>query len=670
MSLNKILIANRGEIACRIIKTAKRLGIKTVAIYSDFDKDSLHTQMADEAYHIGGSATKDSYLCMDKILQVAKTSGADAVHPGYGFLSENAQFARDCAKANIIFIGPPVAAIEAMGSKSAAKEIMQKAGVPLVQGYHGDNQTPEFLKQKAVEIGFPVLLKASAGGGGKGMRIVENEANFLEQLSSCQREALSSFGDDNILIEKYLTKPRHVEIQVFADKHEHQVHLFERDCSIQRRHQKVIEEAPAPNIPDAVRNKLGAVAIQAAKAIGYEGAGTVEFLYDIDNRFYFMEMNTRLQVEHPVTEMITGVDLVEWQILVAAGEPLPLQQHEIQANGHAFEVRIYAEDPSHDFLPAIGKIQHLQFPRVNDHVRIDSGIVEGDTIGIFYDPMIAKLIVWDQNRTRALSRLNRALEDCKIAGLTTNIDFLKAIAGNASFKATALDTGFIERESTRLFQAPVSAEPQTIILASLFLMLKRSSTHQKQIINHDANSPWSMNNGWRLNKKNYHPLVFVEERGDEHLQHEVMVHFCHQGFDMEYAQQSFHVEGHLDAHDQLNFNINGYQSHVHAVQIAYQLTLFSATQKFIFNLPILDNEQDAHDESKLTAPMPGAIIKVFAKAGDKVNAGDALLIMEAMKMEHTITAPFAGTVVEVFFSQGEQVAEGIELIELEADIEK
>ncbi len=661
---DKILIANRGEIACRIIKTAKKMGIRTVAVYSEADAKALHVNQADEAYLLGGAAAKDSYLKAEKILEIAKLSGAQAIHPGYGFLSENAEFAKNCKDSDVIFIGPPVPAIVAMGSKSAAKEIMQKANVPLVEGYHGDNQDPKFLQQQAIKIGFPVLLKATAGGGGKGMRIVNNEDEFIELLGSCQREALSSFGDDKVLVEKYLTKPRHVEIQVFADKHDNQVHLFERDCSVQRRHQKVIEEAPAPSIPDSVRKNLGQVAIQAAKAIGYEGAGTVEFLYDSDDSFYFMEMNTRLQVEHPVTEMITGQDLVEWQLLVAAGEELPCKQEHLTVNGHAFEVRIYAEDPTQDFLPATGKIKHLRFPENSPHIRVDSGIVENDEISIHYDPMIAKLIVWDKNRNNALARLRGAISACQIAGLTTNLSFLLSIATNESFINKDLDTSFIEREKETLFPVPEQANEKILAIASLFLMLKRDQEQQtSRLLTGDPYSPWNQTNGWRLNKDNYHAIQFTETILGEAHTHDILVHFRNQGFEIDVNQSTMLIDGEFSEDGTLFSVINGLRSMANIAQIGEELTIFVQGKTHILKLPSLINDnQDKQDKNKLTAPMPGSIISILVKAGEMVKCGDPLLIMEAMKMEHTITAPADGKVETIFFSKGEQVEESAQLV--------
>ena len=420
----KVLIANRGEIACRVIATCRRLGIPTVAIYSDADAHSRHVRLADEAVHVGPAAARESYLAIDKVMDAARSAGAQAIHPGYGFLSENADFAESCRNAGLVFIGPPAEAIRAMGSKAAAKVLMRHAGVPLTPGYDGTNQAPAFLEQKAHEIGYPIMIKANAGGGGKGMRRVEDAGQFQAALASCRREASAAFGDDSVLLEKYLMRPRHVEVQVFADAHGNVISLFERDCSVQRRHQKVIEEAPPPGITPEQRVALGRAGCDAARAVGYQNAGTVEFLLDRDGHISFMEMNTRLQVEHPVTEMITGLDLVEWQLRIAAGEPLPLSQDQLQLQGHAIEARIYAEDPDHDFLPSTGKLVHLHMPQVSSNVRVDSGVEEGDTITSNYDPMIAKLIVWDQSREQALQRLSNALADVRIVGVANNVAFL------------------------------------------------------------------------------------------------------------------------------------------------------------------------------------------------------------------------------------------------------
>ena len=505
---NKILIANRGEIACRIIKTAKQMGVLTVAVYSDADKDSLHVHMADEAVYIGPSPSRESYLLGDKVIAAAKQTGAQAIHPGYGFLSENADFCRNCAAENITFIGPPVAAIEAMGSKSAAKNIMEKAEVPLVPGYHGEDQSRDIIKKAADDMGYPVLLKATAGGGGKGMRQVWSEAEFDEGLEAAKRESMSSFGDDTMLVEKYLTQPRHVEIQVFCDNHENAVYLFERDCSVQRRHQKVIEEAPAFSMSEELRTQMGESAIKSAQAIGYQGAGTVEFLLDIDGSFYFMEMNTRLQVEHPVTEMISGQDLVEWQLRVAAGEILPKTQDQLVLNGHAFEARIYAEDADNDFLPATGKLTLLKTPIESENVRIDTGVRQGDEVSVYYDPMIAKLIVWDENREKALQRLAKALSEYRINGVTTNIDFLYNLATSKPFVEADIDTGFIEKNNDLIFHNNEKPLANELPIAALFLVLsKENKAKQQAQKSNDPNSPWYITDAWRSNEANLHTLV-------------------------------------------------------------------------------------------------------------------------------------------------------------------
>jgi 3-methylcrotonyl-CoA carboxylase alpha subunit len=512
---DKILIANRGEIACRVIRTARKMGIRTVAVYSDADRDAMHVAMADEAVHIGASPSRESYLLGEKVLQAAIQSGAQAIHPGYGFLSENAPFCKACAKNNIVFIGPPVPAIEAMGSKSAAKQIMEKAGVPLVPGYHGDDQSRDTLKQAADDMDYPVLLKAVAGGGGKGMRQVWSENEFDEALAAAKREAMNGFGNDDMLVEKYLTQPRHVEIQLFCDQHGNAVYLFERDCSVQRRHQKVIEEAPAPGMTVELRDAMGQSAIRAAQAINYEGAGTVEFLLDTDGSFYFMEMNTRLQVEHPVTEMITGQDLVEWQLRVAAGEKLPLAQDQLVLSGHAFEARVYAEDPGNDFLPVTGQLAFLQAPEESRHVRVDTGVRQGDEVSVFYDPMIAKLIVWDENRDKALARLTRALKEYRISGMTTNLDFLYNLANSAPFREADLNTGFIENHHADIFHDSDEDIETDLPLAALYLVLEQETRARARAANScDASSPWNATNAWRLNEPHIHnwPRVILRAR--------------------------------------------------------------------------------------------------------------------------------------------------------------
>ena len=662
---SKILIANRGEIACRVIKTAHQLGIRCVAVYSEADANARHVQMADEAFLLGPAASKDSYLRADKILQIAKQSGAQAVHPGYGFLSENEGFAEACAQAGIVFIGPPVPAIAAMGSKSAAKEIMSKAGVPLVPGYHGDNQEESFLAQEANRIGYPLLLKAAYGGGGKGMKVVWQASEFLEQLHSAKREALNGFGNDKILMERYLTKPRHVEIQVFADNFGNAVYLHERDCSIQRRHQKVIEEAPAPNFSADQRKAMGEAAVTAAKAIGYAGAGTVEFLFDEDGSFYFMEMNTRLQVEHPVTEMITGQDLVKWQLLVASNQPLPLTQAEIPLDGHAIEVRVYAEDPENNFLPATGKLTYLRQPDENRHVRVNTGVVEYDEVSPFYDPMIAKLIVWDENRDRAIARMRRALDDYRIAGVKTNLAFLSSLVTHSAFAAAELDTHFIEHHQADLF-APEQSEPQqALLLAALYLLLLQQPKTT-------GNSPWSCGYGWRLNEAAQ--VRFSLQHAD--LVQQVQIRSTATGHQLCVGDYCIEATAELDA-DVLTATLSGAQGSHHQFQVRvsqYQqnpqqktVSVFIRHQRFDF-IYQTQVEVAAADESagSLKAPMNGTVVAVMASTGQRVQAGDTLLVMEAMKMEYAIKAPTDGVVNAVFYQAGDLVKDGAELVDFSA----
>jgi len=662
-NIRKILIANRGEIACRIIKTAQRMGIQCVAVYSDADKNAQHVKLADEAWYIGSSAPKESYLKAAVILQVAKDSGANAVHPGYGFLSENADFAAQCAANNIIFVGPPEKAIVAMGSKSEAKNIMTKAKVPLVHGYHGDNQTESLLHSEADKIGYPLLIKATAGGGGKGMRVVEQSEDFIELLVSCKREAISSFGDDKVLIEKYLTKPRHVEIQVFADNFGDAVHLFERDCSVQRRHQKVIEEAPAPGLSEDTRQAMGQVAINAAKAIDYRGAGTVEFLYDEDGSFYFMEMNTRLQVEHPVTEKITGLDLVEWQIIVANGQPLPLKQNELSINGHAFEARIYAEDPNNDFLPTTGKISFMGLPQLSKNVRVDSGIISGDTVSVYYDPMIAKLIVWDRDRASALARLRGALSELHVAGLTTNIEFLHCLASNDSFNSADLDTHFLEKHADELFLDKQIIGHELLVAAALHVMLKQSELRITSAM--DNYSPWNETSGWRLNEDNYHNVDLIHNNQN----YNVTAHFREQAdensFLFEVDNNEYPATGYLED-NKLHINLDGHQSVISLSCVGNKLVLFKNAVSWEIEIKdnsLVDLEQDA--QANLTAPMPGTVIDVLVQAGEAVEEGQALIVMEAMKMEHTIKAHKAMTVSEVLYQVGDLVDDGAQLITFE-----
>ncbi|MFT7014306.1 MAG: 3-methylcrotonyl-CoA carboxylase alpha subunit [Pseudohongiellaceae bacterium] len=666
----KILIANRGEIACRVIKTARQMGIRTVAVYSDADRNALHVGMADEAVHIGASAARDSYLDIDKVIAAAKQTGAQAIHPGYGFLSENAAFCRRCAAENIVFIGPPTPAIEAMGSKSAAKQIMEKAGVPLVPGYHGDDQNPEIIRKAANDMGYPVLLKATAGGGGKGMRQVWSAEEFDSALDAAKREAMNGFGDDTMLVEKYLTQPRHIEIQVFCDTHGNAVYLFERDCSIQRRHQKVIEEAPAPGMSETLRAEMGEAAVRAAQAINYVGAGTVEFLLDADGSFYFMEMNTRLQVEHPVTEMITGLDLVEWQLRVAAGDVLPLKQNELSINGHAIEVRIYAEDPSNEFLPQTGTIRFLETPAESDHIRIDTGVTEGDEVSVFYDPMIAKLIVWDSDRQHALRRLGGALKEYRLNGVTTNTDFLYTLCQHPDFAKADFDTGFIGKHEEQLLNPGTAELGNNIALAALYLVLK-----QQQVIAHrahtssDAESPWNNAHSWRLNQAAQHHFELQIDEG--------IVSVCvtalsaatnsePSNFIISAGDKEYTVCGKL--HERvLQANIDGHRQRASFAEYDGHFSMYTAERAVQFNIkrPDLGDSNGDTSDKQLSAPMNGTIVSHLVAAGSTVSKGEALLIMEAMKMEHTIRAPADGIVKAFYYHAGELVSGGAELIEFE-----
>ena len=658
----KILIANRGEIACRVAQTCRRLGVRTVAVYSEADAGARHVELCDEAWLLGPAPARESYLRADLILDIARKSGAQAVHPGYGFLSENAEFAEACEKAGVAFIGPPADAIRAMGSKSAAKAIMDKANVPLVPGYHGDNQEPAFLAERAEEIGYPVLIKASAGGGGKGMRTVEAPSDFESALASAKREAASSFGDEHVLIEKYVLEPRHIEMQVFADRDGDAVHLFERDCSVQRRHQKVLEEAPAPGMTPERRREMGEAAVAAARAIGYVGAGTVEFIADRDGRFYFMEMNTRLQVEHPVTEMITGLDLVEWQLRVAGGEPLPHIQEQITKSGHAFEARIYAEDPDRDFLPATGRIVYLSTPAETPHVRIDTGVRQDDEVSIHYDPMIAKLVVWDRDRAEALRRLRHALAEFRVVGPTTNLPFLAAVAAHPAFEAGEVTTHFIAEHHDDLFPERSPAGDPVLAIAALDELTRIDNAgRHRAAASIDGHSPWHATDGWRLNEDNHHTLVFR----DGEREHRVTAHYRDDHYELELPGSRIRAAAETQG-DGLRVDLDGLRLSASVIRRGALLTVLTPDGSHQLELhdPLAAGMEDEVADGSLTAPMPGQVTGVLVKAGDHVAAGDPLIVLEAMKMEYTITAPQAATVDAVNYAVGDQVEEGTELLAL------
>ena len=675
---SKILIANRGEIACRVAATARRMGIKTVAVYSDADAGAAHVAACDEAVRLGPPAARESYLLGEKIIAAALATGAQAIHPGYGFLSENADFAAACEAAGLIFIGPPASAIRAMGSKSAAKSLMDKAGVPLVPGYHGDDQEPALLQREADRIGYPVLLKASAGGGGKGMRVVDRNGDFIAALASCKREAANSFGDDKVLVERYLQRPRHIEIQVFADTQGDCVFLFERDCSVQRRHQKVLEEAPAPGMSQARRAAMGAAAVAAARAVGYVGAGTVEFIAEEprageEGAFFFMEMNTRLQVEHPVTEMITGQDLVEWQLRVASGEPLPLGQSQLAISGHAIEARIYAENPEKGFLPSIGTLQHLHTPLgvsfavhgtgsvAPAAVRIDSGVRAGDAISPYYDPMIAKLIVWGPDRATALARMSDALSAYQIVGPATNVAFLKRLIDSVPFSTADLDTGLIERHNASLFPPPQPLSLPVLALAAAVVLRDETIAAKGE-----DDNPWAATSGWRLQASLQRSLQL-------HDPQQVYPLSVGYGSSSSTAGQSFSI-----THGETTTAMTLLPSE--GVQVAIRLgedvvrgtVVRDGEALHVFHAGSHASLQYADPMAhagvaevvggRLTAPMPGKIVAVLVAVGDAVVAGAPLVIMEAMKMEHTIAAPRDGVVDALLYAVGDQVADGVALI--------
>ncbi|CBL47006.1 Putative acyl-CoA carboxylase alpha chain protein [gamma proteobacterium HdN1] len=660
-AIHKVLIANRGEIACRVIRTLRTMGIRSVAVYSEADRSAPHVQQADEAWFIGPAPASESYLKMDTLLAVAKESGADAIHPGYGFLSENPQFAAACETAGIKFIGPSSRSISAMGSKSAAKLIMEKAAVPLIPGYHGDNQGDAFLHQQADRIGYPLLIKAAFGGGGKGMRVVEASEHFLEALQSCRREGQASFGNPTVLLEKYLTQPRHVEIQVFCDQHGNGVYLHERDCSIQRRHQKIIEEAPAPGLSSETRKAMGEAAVAAARAIDYEGAGTIEFLYDVDGRFYFMEMNTRLQVEHPVTEYITRQDLVEWQIRVARGETLPLAQAEIPLYGHAIEARICAESPDLEFRPSIGLLTHFRTPNTHPDVRVDTGIEGGSEISMYYDPMVAKLIVHGATREQAIDRLLVALEQFQVLGVETNINYLHRILSLPAFRNADLSTHFLQKEQSGIHDRLIQITPAYFAWAAAALLQSeqtRSHATQQQAA---QSSPWQNADGWQLNgaQQRRYTLKCGEQIETVTLTYRAEHYTASVGDEAAFSFDARTQGGLLRVGGQKTITL---PFHLDAKGI----TFFLSGKPLSFSRYQADYSNTEHaDAGQLQASMPGRIVSVLVSNGDQVEAGQTLLIMEAMKMEHTLRAPFDGIVTAVHYKVGDAVPEGAELVALE-----
>ncbi|ORZ34038.1 3-methylcrotonoyl-CoA carboxylase subunit alpha [Catenaria anguillulae PL171] len=676
---DKILIANRGEIACRVMRTAQRLGVKCVAVYSEADRNSLHVKLADEAYCIGPAPSADSYLRMDKIIDVAKRTGAQAIHPGYGFLSENATFATELANNDLVFIGPPASAIDAMGSKSESKKIMEAAGVPCVPGYHGDNQDPKFLKEQCAKIGYPVLIKAIKGGGGKGMRIVETEADFDMMLESAQREAVKAFGDGRVLVEKYLETPRHVEVQVFADGFGEAVYLFERDCSVQRRHQKTIEEAPAPDLSEEVRRALGEKAVAAAKAVNYRGAGTVEFIMDANTKqFYFMEMNTRLQVEHPVTEMITGTDLVEWQLQVAAGNPLPKRQSDLRINGWSFEARIYAENPANQFLPDTGPLLHMSTPEPSASVRVETGVRQGDEVSVFYDPMIAKAVVHGKDRAAALAKLAACLDEYKIVGLHTNIEFLKNLARHPEFKAGNVETGFIPKYKDDLIVPYDRPAPEAVMQAALAITLGQFEAQPSA----QSTSPWTALAGMRLNMPQDQTIQLVygdvtatatvSRTPNPSSAAPISVHVSVPGTpdttfvirSATYDRAAREMKLDLGTHRTTNTVVTeGDMVHVFASGTAMGAPQHG-TVKVSFSVPEPRYLQDIHKAAEaamgtgaVKTPMPCKIAQVLVKPGDAVKKGQVLVVLEAMKMEHVMRAPKDAVVERVIYKVGDLVEE-------------
>uniref|UniRef100_A0A182VSX4 Methylcrotonoyl-CoA carboxylase subunit alpha, mitochondrial n=1 Tax=Anopheles minimus TaxID=112268 RepID=A0A182VSX4_9DIPT len=668
--ISKLLIANRGEIACRVMRTANRLGIRTVAVFSDADEKSLHVKQANEAYNIGPAASQQSYLRGDKILEVAKKAGCQAIHPGYGFLSENVEFAELCQQEGVTFIGPPASAIRDMGIKSTSKHIMSAAGVPIINGYHGEDQSDEKLMQEAQKIGFPLMIKAVRGGGGKGMRIAETEADFMPMLQSARTESEKAFGDSAMLLERYVRSPRHVEVQVFADHYGNAVYLYERDCSVQRRHQKIIEEAPAPGLSEELRKQLGEAAVRAAKAVNYVGAGTVEFILDKEDlSFHFMEMNTRLQVEHPITEMITGTDLVEWQIKVAAGERLPMLQQDIVKRGHAFEARIYAEDPAGGFLPGAGPLDYLSTPDPSSTTRVETGVRQGDEVSIHYDPMIAKLVVWGENRASSLQLLIEQLTNYQIAGLQTNINFLIDLARHQHFQAADVHTGFIEQHMDTLFPKKVIPSEKVVQMALAHTLNERVQSGAR--LGKKTAAPFDGEYGFRPNYGVARPLKI--KVGDVEHTVEIMTNAeCNYSVRVdagEWMKVTVRRKPYMNRF-LLETNIEGHVSCFNAVIAGENIALFDENgmvggeivqPRFL----VTESAMGGVDASSVTAPMPGVLDKLFVKPGDSVKVGTPVAVLIAMKMEHVLKAAKDGVVKAIPNAEGSNVRKGAILMSFE-----
>ncbi|HET8763853.1 MAG TPA: acetyl/propionyl/methylcrotonyl-CoA carboxylase subunit alpha [Rhodanobacter sp.] len=648
----RVLIANRGEIACRVMRTCRRLGIHSIAVYSEADRNAQHVRLADEAWPIGSSAPSESYLRIDAILAAAKQSGAQAIHPGYGFLSENTAFSRACKDAGIVFIGPDPESIEAMGSKAAAKHLMAKHAVPLVPGYDGDNQDNAYLAERAHEVGYPLIIKPSAGGGGKGMQIVRSDAEFPEALATAQRVAKAAFGDASMLLERYVEHPRHIEFQIFGDRHGHVIHLGERECSAQRRYQKVLEETPSPFLTPARRKAMGEAAVAAARAVNYVGAGTVEFIVGQAGDFHFMEMNTRLQVEHPVTELTHGVDLVEWQLRVANGEPLPLTQDGVVSRGHAVEARLYAEDPEQNFLPGSGRLHTLRLPEPSGHVRIDGGVAEGDTVTIFYDPMIAKLIVWDEDRPRALTRMRQALAECEVEGPKSNIAFLERLVRHPAVVEARIDSGYLDRHLDEFVAGQHEPDTRTLFAAATAALLSDEAT--PDVAPTDPHSPWAASDGWRIGRNGKRVIALA--RGEARFEIEAWGHAG--DYTLKLGEAGCEVRGALLGDGTLGARFDGEAERFALRADARRVLLHDAGNQrwHLDRVPAYAwHVEDAAGGNQVLAPMPGRIVLVKATAGDTVEKGQELLVMEAMKMELALKAPRAGTVESISAAQGDFV---------------